>query len=283
MKQEWFDILEVKSEEEIDNISDEKWAYISSYKKLPEKFIEKFQDEVWWVNISCYQTLSEEFIEKFQDKINWYYISIKQKLSEEFIKKFQDRVDWHYISMYQKLSEEFIEKFQDKVDWYYISSCQKLSEKFIEKFQDKVDWKYISMYQKLSPKFMKKYNLQKPENNWLYATKAQKMKAIKKCEKYEINGDYIIAYKSTRIDGVSCFNSQYIYKVGETYESNCDCNFDTENSFGLSAWTKEGAFNYYSNGELYKVKIHIDDIGVLVQKSNKIRCFKLEVIEKIDF
>ena len=55
---------------------------------------------------------------------------------------------------------------------------------------------------------------------------------------------------------------------------------DEENSFGLSAWTKEKALEYYE-GELYKVKIHIDDVGALVQKGSKIRCFKLEVIEKI--
>ncbi len=69
--------------------------------------------------------------------------------------------------------------------------------------------------------------------------------------------------------------------MGETYESHCNCDLYDNNSFGLSAWTKEGALQYYSKGELYKVRIHIDDIGALVYENNKIRCFKLEVIERI--
>ncbi len=126
--------------------------------------------------------------------------------------------------------------------------------------------------------------LSKPENNWLYATAEEKKQVIKDCGKYEINGDYVIAYKITRKDGISCYNFNYVYEVGKVYESHCDCNLDEENSFGLSAWTnwtKEDALQYYSDRELYKVIIHIDDIGALVKDGNKLRCFKLEVIERI--
>jgi hypothetical protein len=107
------------------------------------------------------------------------------------------------------------------------------------------------------------------------------MQKIKDCGLYEIDGDFVFAYKSTLKHGISIYNNSYRYKVGETYKSNCDCNIDNDNSFGLSAWTEEKALNYNPDGELYKVKIHIDDIGALVQKDNKIRCFKLEIIEKI--
>ena len=96
-----------------------------------------------------------------------------------------------------------------------------------------------------------------------------------------MDGDYVIAYKSTQFDGFSVFNPLYQYKIGEIYESNCDCNVDHEISHGLSAWTKEEALKFYSSGELYKVRIHIDDVGMLVPKNNKIRCFKLEILEKV--
>ncbi len=270
------------SEKLIEKYSDKvNWYFISQYQKMSEPFIEKFADEVNWGELSYNKKLSEDFIEKYSDKVNWKYISIYQKLSEEFIEKFSDKVNWDFISKYQKLSESFIEKYSDKVNWYSICKYQKLSETFIEKHSNKVVWYYISKYQKLSPEFMGKHNLSKPENNWLYATAEEKKQAIKDCGKYEIDGDYVIAYKSTKRDGISYYNLQYVYEVGKVYESHCDCNIDEENSFGLSAWTKEGALEYYSDGELYKVRIHIDDIGALVKDGNKLRCFKLEVIEKI--
>ena len=46
------------------------WYSISSYYKLSENFIEKFQDNVDWANISACQNLSINFIQKFQNKVN---------------------------------------------------------------------------------------------------------------------------------------------------------------------------------------------------------------------
>jgi len=43
MKKEWLYILGVKSEKEIDNISNKKWVDISWGEKISENFIEKFQ------------------------------------------------------------------------------------------------------------------------------------------------------------------------------------------------------------------------------------------------
>jgi ribosomal protein L24E len=268
---------------EISNID---WEKIN---KNPELF-EEFQDKVNWGMISQYPKLSEEFIEKFQNKVYWFWISKCQKLSEKFIEKFQDNVDWEDISEYQKLSEEFIEKFQGKVYWFWISKCQKLSEEFIEKFKDKVDWEYISKYQKLSQGFIKKsqgfikkYNLKVPENNMFYFTKEQKLNLLNSGEgnPYEMDGEHLIAYKATRHDGFSVFNFQYQYEVGKTYESHADGNLNEENSFGLSAWTKEEAINYHNNGELYKIKVHLDDVVAIVHEKKKLRCSRIEVIEKI--
>ena len=259
------------------------WDWISIHQKLSESFIRKFKDFANWIGISKYQKLSEPFIREFKDKVEWTRISIHQKLSESFIREFKDKVNWYYISAHQKLSESFIREFKNYVNWYGISIHQKLSESFIRKFKDKVDWDYIYKYQKLSPEFIKEFELIIPEKTWLYKTKEFKLNYIKENNlPYElVNDEYIIAYKSTKYDGYSVYNFQYKYEVGGTYESHCDCNTDEQNSFGLSAWTKEGALDYYSKGELYKVRINIEDIGCFVHDNYKIRCHKFTVIEKV--
>ena len=237
------------------------------------------EEKQGWYNISEYQKLSEGFIREFEGKVDWYCISKYQKLSEGFIREFADKVSWYYISIHQKLTEGFIREFADKVDWYCISKYQKLTEGFIREFEGKVDWYCISKYQKLSNSFLEEFKLTKPTNSWLYATKAEKLKYLKSIDKYEIIDDeYIIAYKSVREDMYSVFNFQYLYEIGKVYESHCDCNLGNENSFGLSAWTKEKALEYHDKGKLLKVKIAIKDIGAIVHDEGKIRCFKLEVL-----
>ena len=237
--------------------------------------------------ISEYQKLSESFIEKHSDKVIWYYISYYQNLSEDFIEKFSDKVDLNSISRCQKLSEDFIEKYSNKVYWFSISEYQILSEQFIEKYLDKIDLYYISRYQKLSKSFIKKHNLYISKYNWNYKTNEEKLDLIKKCNKYEIiNNEFVIAYKSVRDDYRSVHKSNfYKYEINKFYESHCDCNSDNENSFGLSAWTKEKALEYYPEGKLLKVKIHINDIGCLVKYKYKykLRCKRFQIIEEINF
>ena len=257
--------------------------FISINQKLSEDFIREFKDKADWHYISKYQKLSENFIREFKDKVDWYYISACQKLSESFIREFKDKVSCDFISINQKLSEDFIREFKDKVNWVCISVYQKLSEDFIREFKNKVFWLHINEYQKLSPEFIDEFKLKIPEKTWLYKTNEFKLNYIKKNNlPYElIDDEYIIAYKSTRDDGYSVYNFQYKYEVGETYEAHCDCNTDEQNSFGLSAWTKEGALDYHSTGELYKVRINIEDIGCFVHDNYKIRCHKFTVLEKI--
>jgi hypothetical protein len=96
-----------------------------------------------------------------------------------------------------------------------------------------------------------------------------------------MDGEHLIAYKATRHDGFSVFNFQYQYEVRKTYESHADGNMNNENSFGLSAWTKEKAVNYHNSGELYKIKVHLDDVVAIVHEKKKLRCSSIEVIEKI--
>ena len=233
--------------------------------------IEEFKGKVDWDRISEYQKLSEEFIREFKGKVDWYWISIYQKLSEEVIREFKDKVNWYGISCNQKLNEEFIREFIDKVDWSGVSRYQKLNEEFIREFIDKVDWSYISKYQKLSEEFIREFNLTIDPDNWLYWTDEQKIRVIKNY--YDIDNEgFIVAWKGIRSDRYSKYNFQFKYEKGQTYEAHCDCT-DTENSFGLSAWTKEKA-SQYCNELVVRVKIHVSDIGRIVHDGGKIRCFK---------
>ena len=256
------------------------WWCISIYQKLSEEFIEKHAGEVDWWWISERQKLSQKFIEKHTDKVNWNWISKHQKLSEEFIEKHADEVDWEWISIYQKLSEEFIEKHADKVDWGCISVYQKLSEKFIERHAGEVNWNWIPKYQKLSEKFIERYTNElyaSINDNWNYKSADFKKAAVEATGLYECHEDFFYAYKGIRSDRYSNFNFQYRYMPGETYECFADASSE-ENSFGLSAWTKEEAGEYCSE-LVVKVKIYYEDVARVVHNGGKIRCSKLTVME----
>jgi hypothetical protein len=269
------------SESFIEKHSDKvNWYNVSRCQKLSEEFIEKHLDNLDWEWVSIYQKLSEEFIEKHSDKLNWEYISRCQKLSEEFIEKHSDKLYWSDISGYQKLSEEFIENHSDKVKWNLMSCSQKLSEEFIEKHSDKVNWNMISQYQKLSESFIRKHNLSIPESSWLYKSDQEKENYIRNNTDYEIIDTNVIAYKSCRSDGHSRYNLQYFYEVGKEYECHADYNPNNENSFGLSAWTKEGAIEY-CNEKLFKVQISIADVACILHNGKQIRACKMKILEEI--
>jgi len=285
-KVDWYFISECQtlSEDFIREFQDKvDWLYISKCQMLSENFIREFQNKVDWVWISKFQELSEDFIIEFQDKVDCECISEDQTLSEDFIREFQDKVDWDYISKYQTLSEGFIKEFQDKVNWDCISIYQTLSEDFIREFKDRINWYCISIYQTLSEGFIKEFELKIPDTCWLYKSKEFKLEYIKNNTDYEVVDDkYIIAYKSVRRDNRSVYMpSRYLYKIGKEYTSRCDHNIDNENSYGLSAWTREGALNYHIEGKLLKLRIDVEDIGVIVNGSNKIRCKKLTILEEL--
>ena len=173
------------------------------------------------------------------------------------------------------LPEDFIREFQDRVDWRYISEYQKLSEDFIREFKDRVYWRYISKYQVCSKKFLKEFgyelnnNSDKPVSYW--------KKKVEKTGLYECHKDYFIAYKGIRSDRYSCYNFQYQYMPGETYECFSDYS-DDENSFGLSAWTKEKATDCCDE-LVVRVKISYEDVTAVVHNGGKIRCKKLTVLD----
>jgi hypothetical protein len=259
------------------------WYDICTSYVLSEDLIRRFSDKVHWSYISFYQNLSENFIREFADNLNWYHTSEFQKLSEGFIKEFSDKICWSTISYAQKLSELFIRENSDRLNWTLISQYQKLSEEFIREHFDRIGCGYIEKYQKLSPEFIKEYNLAIPETCWLYKDREYKREYIKNNTSYEIIGDKVIAYKTCRSDGYSCYNFQYHYEVGGEYEAHADYNIDEEDSFGLSAWTKEKALNHHSTGKLFKVEIDLEDIAAIVYEGNKIRASKIKILEEIIF
>ena len=163
-----------------------------------------------------------------------------------------------------------------------IDYTQPLSEDFIERNKDRVIWEYISQYQKLSEDFRIKHSLSlsAPKNSWLYANKEFKREAIKNCGLYELDQDYVIAYKGIRSDNYSYYNFQYKYELGGIYESHADHNLDHPISFGLSAWTKEKA-REYCDQKLIKVRVNLDDVAALVHEGHKLRCTRFEVIEEL--
>ena len=223
---------------------------------LPENFIEKHSDEIDWENISSYQKLSQKFIGKHADNVDWLEICIYQKLSEGFIEKYADKVNWICISIYQKLSENFIRKYKNELNLHDIARHQVISLKFAKELG-------------VADVFLRHNNCLKPISYW--------KKAVKNTGLYECHKDYFYAYKGIRSDRYSCRNFQYQYLPGGTYGCFSDYS-NAENSFGLSAWTKEDA-EKYCNELVIKVKIYYEDVTAVVHDGGKIRCKKMTVLD----
>ena len=117
------------------------------------------------------------------------------------------------------------------------------------------------------------------------ADKETKKQHISQIGLYEIEDDYITAYKSVRMNNSSWCDASLIYEIGKDYLTFCDYNNDNKRGPGFSAWTIDGAQNYPSptlnNRNILKVKIHLDDLGACVHNGHKLRCKKLTVIDKI--
>jgi len=276
----------MKSETELLQIAEEKgWNYISQYEILPESFIRKHKDDIEWDDICAHQRMSESLIRDFQDKLCWRRISLYQTLTESFIREFQKKVHWAYINVHQILSESFIKEFKNRVNWGNISRCQSLSEQFIREFKDKLDLVLISFNQNISNEFRKELNL-KSVHTWYNTSEEEKIKYIQEKSVFNIESDedgkYILAYKTVRENYKSVHDRRVEYQIGKTVQvQRCNCNMETENSFGLSAWDEKNAFEYYPFGRLLLVKIYIRDIGAIVHRGRKIRCYKQTVVKEL--
>ena len=176
------------------------------------------------------------------------------------------------------MSESFIEKHLNKLNLNNIIKYQKLSKDFINKYKDNFDINYIIKYQKLSEDFIKNNNFY-IKDNWLYKDVEFKKEMIKRSALYKCYDDYFIAFKPIRRDRYSLYNFQYKYEPNKVYESNCDCT-NKENSFGLNVGSYRYAEKYgTTNIIIVKCKIRYEDVGRLVYCDEKIRCFKIEILE----
>ena len=214
--------------------------------------------------IVSHQNLSENFIEKYIKNLNGVLVSTYQKLSEDFIENHLDYIWWDEIFKYQKLSNNFISKYYEKSSFVIVANYNKINENLIRNNEE-----LLNMYDIIS------------EYNWLYKSTEEKKKAVIDTGKYECYDDYFIAYKAVRKDRHSLYNLQYKYKKGEIYESSCDCTPD-ENSFGLNVGTEDFSNRYgflYSNYILIRCKVRYEDVGRVVHSGDKIRCFKIEIMD----
>ena len=262
------------------------WNNVSRYQKLDGWFIEKYHLNLNWDYISTYQKLDECLIDMFSDRVNWYFISVYQRLSEGFIGRFVGVTNcYDSVVRFKSLSEEFIESNFSELSSRYLCICQRLSEDFIERYADVLDFRLISIYQHLSDSFIGRYrdrlDMHEIALNWNYKSVEEKKRLLVDTCKYECHDDYFIAYKAVREDGHSLFNFQYKYENGGIYESWCDCTED-ENSFGLNVGTYSEAVSYGDVYVMYRIvrcKVRYEDIGRIVHGGNKIRCFKIEVLD----
>ncbi len=262
---------------------------IAKHQYLTENLIEKYTNFFDWHLLDKNQCLSEKLIEKNIQKINLDLIPLHQALSEEFIERHLDKfkTDMTIISLQQKLSEEFIEKHFDIFKKYInlILRSQKLSEEFIEKHITILPLSEILSHQKISDRqnsIFKNDSLlrYKIEDNWIYKSTEEKKQAIINTNKYKCFDDYFIGYKAIRYDRYSLYNFQYKYEKGGIYESWCDCSSENY-SFGLNVGTEKCAKYYLGDdlGIIVRCKVKYEDIGRIVHDGDKIRCFKIEVLD----
>ncbi len=241
-----------------------------------------------WQAISSCQFLSERFIMENIHNLNFQKIVKTQILSEDFILKFIPQIEkqnlWCTVLRYQSLSERFIEEnLLDKSDiiWSCICMYQTLSESFMRKYPKKVDFGILPYYQKLSDEFLWDFGIIKPRI-WLYATKEEKLTALKTSKNFRIvDDDYFFAYKTTRKLGVGSNPPYFKYEVGKTYERKCTCcGIHDDDMLGLYVRPIQYYLSYDHDGEIYEVKVNIDDLGIFMNK-NLIKCSKFEVVDRI--
>lgn len=288
------------SESFIDKHKDElNWNIISEYQTLSEDFIETHKSYVIFKFLMKNEKLSQDFIYKYKKEISWFDVFFYQKLSNDFIVKITKE---HLYPQYycktlinhQELSEDTIEIIKNEFDklenskktecsfyWDDVVKSQKLSTDFILKYIKLINLELVARYQKVDARLerrVKKYKSYK--DNWIYKSAEEKKQAVIDTGLYECYDDYFIAYKAVRADRYSLYNFQYKYEKGGVYESWCDCS-GKNGSFGLSVGTHSYAENYINNrnGIILRCKIEYKDIGRLVCGDDKIRCFKIEILD----
>ena len=87
------------------------WYHLSGNRKLSEKFMREFKDELYWKPISRKQVLSEDFIREFKDYIDWQYASYCQNLSTAFLIEFKKEIHWNDYFYELEIEFEFMKQY----------------------------------------------------------------------------------------------------------------------------------------------------------------------------
>ena len=251
------------------------WKYVSSNQYLCEQFGEDYIDIINLESFVIGQDVSEKFLDKYKDNFKWSDLCQYVPLSDEFINNHLDYIDWFTLSK-APLNKDFIVKHKDKLDPTHISVFQTLDEEFIASHYEWLKMEWIAEYQDISDGFRLEYGLVRTENNWLNYTTKYKLGYINMKRLYDMDDEYVYAYKACRLDGYSTYSRYYKYNLGSIHTSSVDCTEQT-NSFGLSVGTLGIATNYYPH-QIVKVRIRHEDIGVVLF-DNSMRVKRLEVIE----
>lgn len=277
------------------------WNLVSARQVMSMEFMLKHRDRINWKMASANQYIPEWALAEHSDLISMAHYVVGQPLSECFMRERKDEFPWHDVSRYQVMSPAFIDEMSDYVDWTYLSQAP-LTEDFIADNVSRLDPAHISVYQRLSKEFIMDHSdwlvprlisdyqcdipggfPNPPASSWVGKDIDYKRSYIRHLRTYDMEGDYVIAYKACRLDGHSTYNFHYRYEVGGVYESTADHNSGQLNSFGLSACTFDSALDYYHH-RIIRLKIHLDDIATIVpvvdhSREYMIRCRKHEVIE----
>lgn len=235
----------------------------------------------------CVQKLSESFILKYFKRLNKTNLARYQVLTDKVLAKcakyISDSDFWYFVSEFQRLSEKNIHKYIDKLSLLKITKFQTLSENFIRKNIKILNSDSLEKYQYYSDAFADELGLNK---SILFHAKDKaninrlKRKLIR-TGKYECHKDGFIAYKAIRYNRYSFFNFRYKYLKDNVFESNCDCT-NNECSFGLNVGTYDFAKSYLGNdinGVIVKCKVKYEDVGAMVHNNEKVRCFKITVLD----
>lgn len=96
------------------------------------------------------------------------------------------------------------------------------------------------------------------------------------------NPNYFIAFKGVKENRQSVYaknNPYYNYQDGRDYRAFANCDPFEQNSYGLSVWNHESAYNYESETVL-RVRVLYSSVAAIVHKNNKIRVRNMNVMNE---
>jgi len=125
----------------VNDISKEKWKFISATGCVPDEILEEFSKLIDWDILSMTQKFTLEQLRKYEEHINYdvnfTYKQYTEEIYEEFIhvfrfKKFQN------LNYSFEYTEKFVNKYKKYFNWteYTFHHCKNWDMDFIEKYKE---------------------------------------------------------------------------------------------------------------------------------------------------